>query len=188
MKILDDMVYFFGEFLHYDKWKTKGEVQGYKGILCPLFLFILVADILGRLMDKTVRIGEVNGFKVGREEEVVVSHLRFADDTLFLLEPDTSDIKKVNAILKFFSMCSGLKINMNKNSLAGIILEDEEVRVLAIEVGCEKGSWPMKYLGLPLGGNPNSTEFWNPIIEKVGKRLDGWKNAFLSKGGRLTLI
>ncbi|KAL5543164.1 hypothetical protein UlMin_010874 [Ulmus minor] len=67
-------------------------------------------------------------------------------------------------------------------------MEDEEVLILAAVVGCEKGSWPMKYLGLPLGGNPNSTEFWNPVVEKVGKMLDGWKNAFLSKGGRLTLI
>ncbi|KAL5552494.1 hypothetical protein UlMin_039895 [Ulmus minor] len=85
-------------------------------------------------------------------------------------------------------MCSGLKINMNKSSLAGIHMEDEEVMALAVVVGCEKGSWPMKYLGLPLGGNPNSTEFWNPVVEKVGKRLDGWKKAVLSKGGRLTMI
>ncbi|KAL5551395.1 hypothetical protein UlMin_001571 [Ulmus minor] len=120
-------------------------------------------------MDKAVRIGEVKGFKVGREEEVV-SHLQFADDTLFLLEPDKSNIEKVNTILKFFSMCSGLKINMNKSSLAGISLTEEEVGVLASEVGCEKA------------------EFWTPVIEKVSKRLDGWKKAFLSKGGRLTLI
>ncbi|KAL5539489.1 hypothetical protein UlMin_044009 [Ulmus minor] len=151
------------------------------------FLFILVADILGRMMDKAVSIGEVKGFKVGREE-VVVSHLQFADDTLFLLEPDQINIQKVHTILKFFSMCSGLKINMNKSSLAGIHMEDEEVMALAVVVGCEKGSWPMKYLGLPLGGNPNSTEFWNLVIEKVGKRLDGWKKAVLSKGGRLTMI
>ncbi|KAL5550775.1 hypothetical protein UlMin_000951 [Ulmus minor] len=133
-------------------------------------------------MDKAVMIGEVKGSKVGREE-VVVSHLQFADDTLFLLEPDKSNIKKVNTILKFFSMCSGLKINMNKSSLA-----EEDVQALASEVECKNGSWPMKYLGLPLGGNPNSADFWNPVIEKVGKRLDGWKKAFLSKGGRLTLI
>ncbi|KAL5543250.1 hypothetical protein UlMin_010960 [Ulmus minor] len=171
--------------------KPRGRFGASRGLrqgdpLSP-FLFILVANILGRMMDKAVRIGEVKGFKVGREE-VVVSHLQFADDTLFLLEPDKSNIERVNTILKFFSMCSGLKINMNKSSLAGISLTEEEVGVLASEVGCEKGSWPMKYLGLPLRGNLNSAEFWNPVIEKVSKRLDGWKKAFLSKGGRLTLI
>ncbi|KAL5572583.1 hypothetical protein UlMin_022180 [Ulmus minor] len=155
--------------------KSRGRFGASRGLrqgdpLSP-FLFILVADILRRMMDKAIGIGEVNGFKVGREK-VVVSHLQFADDTLFLLEPDQSNIKKVNTILNFFSMCSGLKINMNKSSLVGINLEDEEVQVLAVEVGCERGSWPMKYLGLLLGGNMNSTEFWNPVVEKVGKRLD----------------
>ena len=59
---------------------------------------------------------------------------------------------------------------------------------LADSVGCEMGTWPTKYLGMPLGGNPCSGTFWDPVLSKVAKRLDGWKRAFLSKGGRLTLI
>ncbi|KAH9745615.1 S4 RNA-binding domain-containing protein [Citrus sinensis] len=44
-------------------------------------------------------------------------------------------------------------------------------------VGCESGDWPLKYLGLPLGGNPKAVEFWAPVLEKVEKRLDGWRKA-----------
>jgi hypothetical protein len=62
------------------------------------------------------------------------------------------------------------------------------VERLAAERGCGLGVWPMKYLGLPLGGNPRAVSFWIPVIERVEKRLDGWKKAFLSRGGRLTLI
>ena len=50
------------------------------------------------------------------------------------------------------------------------------------------GLWPTKYLGTPLGGNLCCGEFWELVISKVAKRLDGWKRAFLSKGGRLTLV
>ena len=62
------------------------------------------------------------------------------------------------------------------------------VSLLADSVGCEVGAWPINYLGLPLGGNPRSRSFWDPVISKVAKRLDSWKRVFLSKGGRLTLI
>ena len=30
--------------------------------------------------------------------------------------------------------------------------------------------------------------FWEPVVRKVRKRLDGWKRSFLSRGGRLSLI
>jgi len=29
---------------------------------------------------------------------------------------------------------------------------------------------------------------WNPILEKVERKLSGWKGLYLSKGGRLTLL
>ena len=46
----------------------------------------------------------------------------------------------------------------------------------------------MKYLGLPLGAKFKSKAIWNPIIEKIERRLAGWKRIYFSKGGRLTLI
>ena len=44
------------------------------------------------------------------------------------------------------------------------------------------------YLRLPLGGNPCSSLFWEPVVRKFWKRLDGWKRSFLSRGGTLSLI
>ena len=46
----------------------------------------------------------------------------------------------------------------------------------------------MKYLGLPLGANVRDRSIWNLIIEKVERRLAGWKRLYLSKGGKVTLI
>ncbi|RVW35203.1 hypothetical protein CK203_101905 [Vitis vinifera] len=48
--------------------------------------------------------------------------------------------------------------------------------------------WPILYLGLPLGGNPKACGFWDPVIERISSRLDGWQKAYLSFWGRITLI
>ncbi|RVW72815.1 putative mitochondrial protein [Vitis vinifera] len=43
--------------------------------------------------------------------------------------------------------------------------------------------WPLSYLGLPLEGNPKTIGFWDPVVERISRRLDGWKKAYLSLGG-----
>ena len=46
----------------------------------------------------------------------------------------------------------------------------------------------MKYLGIPLGTSFKTASIWNPILEKIEKKLSGWKRLYLSKGGRLMLL
>ena len=46
----------------------------------------------------------------------------------------------------------------------------------------------MTYLGMPLGASHKSPSIWNPILEKIERKLEGWKKLYLSKGGRLTLL
>ena len=62
------------------------------------------------------------------------------------------------------------------------------VHVLAEFLGCRIGSLPMTYLGMPLGASHKSPTIWNPILEKIERKLAGWKKMYLSKGGRLTLL
>ena len=46
----------------------------------------------------------------------------------------------------------------------------------------------MKYLGMPLGAPFKATFIWNCILEKMERKFSGWKQLYLSKGGRLTLL
>uniref|UniRef100_A0A803P465 Reverse transcriptase domain-containing protein n=1 Tax=Cannabis sativa TaxID=3483 RepID=A0A803P465_CANSA len=168
----------------------RGKFSGSRGLrqgdpLSP-FLFTLVADVLGRMTNKAVSTGNISGFLVGKER-VQVSHLQFADDTIFFVENEQS-LHKLLRVVEAFCAISGLKINLSKSQLLGICMDEEIVSRLARRIGCEVGSWPLQYLGMPLGGSPRKWSFWEPVMDKCAKRLDGWKCAFLSKGGRLTLI
>lgn len=41
---------------------------------------------------------------------------------------------------------------------------------------------------MPLGGNLRAISFWDPVVERVNRRLAGWKKSYISLGGRITLI
>lgn len=43
------------------------------------------------------------------------------------------------------------------------------------------------YPGMPLGASFKALTMQNPIIEEMERWLAGWKNLYMSKGGRLTL-
>ena len=68
------------------------------------------------------------------------------------------------------------------------IREVRNIQPLANILQCRVSSLPMLYLGMPLGTLYKTTSIWNPILERMEKRLLGWKQLYLSKGGRLTLL
>jgi hypothetical protein len=49
-------------------------------------------------------------------------------------------------------------------------------------------SFPGKYLGLPLHTRKLRRIDVQPLIDKIGARLPGWKGKFLSSAGRETLV
>ncbi|GAU14843.1 hypothetical protein TSUD_50550 [Trifolium subterraneum] len=53
---------------------------------------------------------------------------------------------------------------------------------------CKHGCLPFLYLGLPIGGDSRIIQFWKPLLDKIHKRLTGWKCKNLSFGGRLVLL
>ena len=93
----------------------------------------------------------------------------------------------MHGILTRFEVVSGLKINLLKSELVpigNVPNMDELVEIL----GCQQSSFRLKYLGLPLGASHKEETIWNPVLEKMERRLSGWKRLYLSKGGKVTLI
>ena len=54
--------------------------------------------------------------------------------------------------------------------------------------GCVVGTFPIKYLGIPLHHDKLKREDLQPIIDKILKRIAGWRGKLLSYTARVTLI
>ena len=117
-----------------------------------------------------------------------VSHLQFADDTIFFSNTREEELQTLKSLLLVFRHISRLKVNLEKSNIYGINLAQNHLSRLAELLDCKASGWPILYLGLPLGGNPKACGFWDLVIERISRRLDGWQKAYLSFGGRITLI
>ena len=50
---------------------------------------------------------------------------------------------------------------------------------IVVLLGCRQASLPMKYLDLPLGDKFKERTVWNSILERLERRLAGWKQLYL---------
>jgi hypothetical protein len=147
----------------------------------------LVAEGLGSMMTRAVSIGFCKPFVV-KEGEVQISHLQYAEDTLFIGEACVENLWCVKAILWWFELMSGLKVNFTKSRLFGVNVENDFITIAAKFLNCKLGTIPFVYLGLPVGANPRKEATWKPVIDILQKRLYSWQNRYVSLGGRVILI
>ncbi|KAK2449929.1 hypothetical protein QL285_009079 [Trifolium repens] len=150
------------------------------------FLFLLVAEGLNALTQSAVSLGYFKAFEVS--SEVSVSLLQYADDTLFIGEACVENLWAMKAILRWFELASGLKVNFSKSRLIGVNVPSNFLPVAQNFLHCKLGSLPFTYLGLPVGANPRLSSTWDPVVKSIEKRLFSWKNRYVSLGGRVVLI
>ncbi|XP_071707871.1 uncharacterized mitochondrial protein AtMg01250-like [Rutidosis leptorrhynchoides] len=133
------------------------------------FLFLLAAEGLNILEKSATEKGTFKGVEIGRDK-IIVSHLQYADDTIFLGEWSRSNVYILRNLLQCFELVSGLKVNFNKSCLYGIgVNHGDDVNYVANCIGWKVGEFPFTYLGLPIGAYMNKKKNWNPIVEKIKK-------------------
>ncbi|KHN30789.1 LINE-1 reverse transcriptase like, partial [Glycine soja] len=81
--------------------------------LSPL-LFNIVAEGLNGLMTNAMEKRLFKGFLSG-SNNVEISLLQYADDTIFFGETTMENVRVIKAILRTFELASGLKINFAKS-------------------------------------------------------------------------
>ena len=156
--------------------------------LSPL-LFLVMMEVFSRMVKRMEGAGLLSGFRADgrRGSGECVSHLLFADDTILFYNAEVEQVPHVQLLLLCFQAVTSLKVNVAKSKMVSIG-EVNNVHALAEILGCRVGALPMTYLGMPLGASHKSSFIWNLILEKIERKLVGWKKLYLSKGDRLTLL
>ena len=86
------------------------------------YLFVIGMEVLSCLINRAVDGNYLSGIRVanGRGEDLAISHLLYADDTLIFCEDDLEQLKFLSWILMWFEAMSGLKINLAKSEIIPI--------------------------------------------------------------------
>jgi hypothetical protein len=193
MDSLDESLHFNGPLFSIVNGSPTGFFDSSRGLrqgdpLSPL-LFLLIMEVLSQMLRKTEEGGFIKGFQAGTaaDNRVCVSHLLHADDTILFCDANLVQLLYIRMVLTCFEVVTGLKVNMAKSETVSIGVVDG-LNDLVELLSCHTGSLPLQYLGMPLGASYKALSVWNPIIEKIERRVAGWKRIYLSKGGRLMLL
>jgi hypothetical protein len=86
-------------------------------------------------------------------------------------------------------MMSGIRVNYYKSDLVPInVLEAGELQMYSDIFVCPVETFSIKYLRIPLHYQKLRREDLQPLINKIIKRIAGWRSKLLTQARRVVLI
>ncbi|CAA7013484.1 unnamed protein product [Microthlaspi erraticum] len=149
------------------------------------YLFVLVMEVFSKLLHSRFASGYISYHP--RTHELNISHLMFADDVMIFFDGMSSSLHGIYETLDDFAGWSGLHMNREKTELFTAGTSHIESTAIA-NYGFPVGSFPIRYLGLPLTCRKLRISEYAPIVEKISKQFTTWSVRTLSFAGRLQLI
>jgi hypothetical protein len=139
------------------------------------------------LIDRAKEDGQVEGL-IPHLVEGGVSILQYAEDTIIFMQHGLEKALNMKLVLCIFEELSGLKINFHKSEVFcfGKAKQDEQSYIYLF--GCEAGSFPFRYLGIPIHFRKLKNSEWKLLEERFEKKLASWIGKLLSYGDRLIFI
>ena len=143
----------------------------------------LVANI-----KKAEREKHLTGIKVARACPPI-SHLLFADDSIFFCKVKREECQTILRILKEYEVASGQYINFEKSSIQFGHKIDEDLRQEMRDImGIQNLGGMGSYLGIPESLGGSKVQVFSFVQERLNNRVNGWTFKFFTKGGKEVII
>jgi hypothetical protein len=117
-----------------------------------------------------------------------ICHLAYADDVLLLCQGDCSFVQILVEQLHAFGRASGLHTNASKSFIYFSGVGDSLKQTILQDSGFSEGSFPFKYLGVPLSPHRLLASQLYPLLHQLETAIQSWMGKNLSYAGRLELI
>ncbi|XP_062088821.1 uncharacterized protein LOC133795388 [Humulus lupulus] len=117
-----------------------------------------------------------------------IINLRFADDLVIFCKANRGSVQIIKQVFEDFCYSTGMKANLSKSQVffSGISAQDKRQLQLLLEL--EEGSFPLKYLVVPLRPTKWKAADCGEILKKLKLKLHTWSSRHLSYAGRVQLI
>ncbi|XP_030495226.2 uncharacterized protein LOC115711025 [Cannabis sativa] len=152
------------------------------------YLFIIGSEVLSRLMLNSERLGLIKGFSHARNG-LPISHLMYADDTFIFCEANKENVLEVKRCLEMYCRNSGQCVNSHKSA---VVFSDNVEMGIRGEIkgllGFRDLNREDKFLGNPILLSGSKVRDFGFLVDKMARRIEGWKSRLLSLAGRSTLI
>ncbi|KAJ1686499.1 hypothetical protein LUZ63_017889 [Rhynchospora breviuscula] len=149
------------------------------------FLFLLAADVLSRMLQATALTLDTT---LSHKVTSPFFLLQYADDTLVFSSAEGHTLRALHLTLQLFQNVSGLTVNATKSSFIPSNISDEACNLIVQLFQFQQADFPLHYLGLPLTVARPGRDCFQPLLDKIERKLAGWKGRLLSRSGRLVLV
>ena len=172
--------------------QLKGNIIPQRGLrqgdpLSP-YLFIMCTEALVANIKNAEREKFLTGIKVARACPSI-SHLLFADDSLFFCKAKREECQTILRILKEYEVVSGQQINFEKSSIQfGHKIEEDLRQDLRDILGIQNLGGMGSYLGIPESLEGSKVQVFGFVQERLINRVNGWTFKFFTKGGKEVII
>ena len=99
------------------------------------------------------------------------THQQFFDDTMLMGHPSVQEARSFKKFLSLFAKASDLAVNPAKSQVFFLNTSPATQRNILYILGFAKGSFPSKYLGVPLGLRKLKRTFWLELLDRMKKKI-----------------